>query len=375
MHFVSRIMLENGKLIACLIVVGSVLAVWGLLRLSFDVAPNAVFMSDNVVSRRLERLYDDFGNEDNEIVIVLEGDSLLEPDGLAILRQYRDQLAAVPKVVRVGSLFDLRERRSGLLLVPRHLHSDFDSGRLKNQVTEHPIGKNQLVSQDGRMLVLVVRVAGKSLPLSTLSEVVADVQQVSHAFEAGTGIKPLLAGHLVIRAETLQSLRSSMLTGTLFATLISAIVALFLFRGIWPGVICCTAPGLGVLWTLGAMGWAGQQIGALGTVIPTLVLVIGLSDAVHLLLETRRQLADGKTRDEAIIQMLCRTGPACLLTSLTTVVGFGSLLVSQTQSVQQFGLCAALGSSFALLANLLVLPLLIRLSRPQALAAKPRRQA
>ena len=227
MHFVSRIMLENGKLIVCLIVVGSVLAVWGLLRLSFDVAPNAVFMSDNVVSRQLERLYDDFGHEDNEIVIVLEGDSLLEPDGLAILRQYRDQLAAVPKVVRVGSLFDLRERRTGLLLVPRHLHSDFDSGRLKNQVTEHPIGKNQLVSQDGRMLVLVVRVAGKSLPLSTLSEVVADVQQVSHAFEAGTGIKPLLAGHLVIRAETLQSLRSSMLTGTLFATLISAIVALF----------------------------------------------------------------------------------------------------------------------------------------------------
>ena len=51
------------------------------------------------------------------------------------------------------------------------------------------------------------------------------------------------------------------------------------------------------------MGWAGQQIGALGTVIPTLVMVIGLSDAVHLLLETKRQLAVGKTRDQAIIYL------------------------------------------------------------------------
>lgn len=360
MYLVSRFMLDSWKLISCLIVAGSVFAFVGLLKLSFDVSPNDVFLSDNTASQQLEQLYRDFGHEDNEIVIVLEGDSLFEPDGLEQLRLYRDQLLELPEITSVGSIFDLRDRRSGLLVVPRYLHPDFEVAKLKRQITQHPIGKNQLVSHDGSMLVMVARVAGHSLPLSALSAAVADVQKVSQAYEATTGCKPLLAGHLVIRAETLESLRVSMVNGSLFATLVSACVALILFRGIWPVLICCAAPALGVLWTLGAMGWAGQQIGALGTVIPTLVMVIGLSDAVHLLLETRRQLAVGKTRDQAIMLMLSRTGPACLLTSLTTVIGFGSLLASQTQSVQQFGLCAALGSSFALLADLLVLPVLIR---------------
>ncbi len=370
MYVVSRIMLDSWKLISCLIVAGTVLAFLGLSRLSFDVSPNDVFMSDNETSKQLEQLYEDFSHEDNEIVIVLEGDSLFDLDSLENLRQYRDRLDQLPAIVSVNSLFDLRDRRTGLLVVPKYLHPEFDVEKLKSQVTQHPIGKNQLVSQDGSMLIFVARVAGKSLPLSTLSAAVAEVQQVTDQYESQTGNKPLLAGHLVIRAETLESLRSSMVSGSLFATVISAFVALILFRGLWPVLICCAAPALGVLWTLGAMGWAGQQIGALGTVIPTLVMVIGLSDAVHLLLETKRQLIVGKTQDEAMVQMLCRTGPACLLTSLTTVIGFGSLLISQTQSVQQFGLCAALGSSFALLADLLVLPILIRYTAPRRITGK-----
>ena len=370
MYLVSRFMLKSWKLILCCIVAGSVFAFVGLLKLSFDVSPNDVFLSDNTASMQLEQLYRDFGHEDNEIVIVLEGDSLFEPDALEQLRLYRDQLLELPKITSVGSIFDLRDRRSGLLVVPRYFHPGFEVAKLKRELTQHPIGKNQLVSHDGSMLVLVVRVAGQSLPLSALSAAVADVRKVSQAYEATTGFKPLLAGHLVIRAETLESLRVSMVNGSLFATLVSACVALILFRGIWPVLICCAAPAFGVLWTLGAMGWAGQQIGALGTVIPTLVMVIGLSDAVHLLLETRRQLEVGKTRDQAIMLMLSRTGPACLLTSLTTVIGFGSLLASQTQSVQQFGLCAAMGSSFALLADLLVLPALIRHVSPRKLVAR-----
>ena len=374
MYHVSRLILDHWKMISGLTVAGIVIACIGLLRLSFDVSPNDVFLSDNHVSQQLSRLYEDFGHEDNEIVIVLEGQSLLQQDGLEQLRAYRNQLLELPDVVSVGSIFDLRDRQSGAPLVPVYLHPDFDVAALKTDITQHPIGRNQLISQDGNLLILIVRVAGESLPLSVLSNAVADVQQVSDAYQARTGCKPLLAGHLVIRAETLDSLRTSMVYGSLFATLISACVALVMFRGIWPVLLCCTAPAVGVLWTLGAMGWANQQIGALGTVIPTLVMVIGLSDAVHLLLEMRRQLVAGNTRDQAILLMLRRTGPACLLTSITTVIGFGSLVVSQTQSVQQFGLCAALGSSFALLADLLVLPVMIRLVGPQNILGKGKRR-
>ncbi|MGI9471645.1 MAG: efflux RND transporter permease subunit [Rubripirellula sp.] len=364
---VARGMVLRWKWSAAFVSLVTLLALAGFAQLSFDVSPNAVFTSENQTSRELDRLYADFGHDDNDIVVVLEGDDFFTVDKLNQLRELRDQLRAVPEVEGVASLFDLRDRRSGLLLVPRYLRETADSDSLRQSVAEHPIAANQFVSGDGRMLVFLIHVAGESLPLSKLSVVVADVEECAREFERQTGQRALLAGHLAIRAETLVSLRQSMVTGSLFATAISALVALILFRGWLPVLICCTPPVLGVVWTMGAMGWTGQQIGALGTVIPTLVMVIGLTDAVHLLLEANRQLSAGNDRPEAIYQMLRRIGPACLLTSVTTVIGFGSLTLSETYSVQQFGLCAALGSALALLSDLLVLPLLIRMANPGTL--------
>ena len=366
-HAVARGMVQHWRWTAALVAIWTFIALFGLARLSFDVSPNAVFKSDNQTSRDLDQLYTDFGHDDNEIVVIVEGEDFFQREKIDQLRIFRDRLRAIPDVERVASVFDLRDQRSGLLLIPRFILPNADYDEIRRKVTGHPISANQLVSQDGRMFVLLIRVRGDSLPLSKLSKVVAEVDAKKRAFESQADVTVLLAGHLAIRSETLVSLRQSMLTGSLFATLISALVAWLLFRGWLPVTICCTAPIIGVVWTLGAMGWAGQQLGALGTVIPTLVMVIGLTDAVHLLLEANRRLASGSTLDDAVEMMLDRIGPACLLTSVTTMIGFGSLLLSETYSVQQFGVCSALGSAFALLADLLVLPLLIRFSNPEVL--------
>lgn len=59
-------------------------------------------------------------------------------------------------------------------------------------------------------------------------------------------------------------------------------------------------------------------------------------------------------------RMLIRIGPACVLTSLTTMIGFGSLAFSLTDSVQTFGLWAALGTTLVMLADILVLPTIMQ---------------
>lgn len=366
-HDIASGVVAHWRLSAVLVGIGTVLGFAGLMQLSFDVSPNAVFASENQTSRDLDQLYADFGHDDNDIVVVLEGDSLFRPDSLRGLRDLRDQLRLIDDVEGVSSVFDLRDRRSGVLMIPRFLREDVDVDVLRKRVTSHPIAVSQFVSQDGRMLVMLIRVAGESLPLSKLSQVVRDAENCTQDYEGRTGQRVLLAGHLAVRAETLVSLRESMVKGSILATMLSALVALVLFRGWLPVLICCLPPGLGVVWTLGAMGWAGQQIGALGTMIPTLVMVIGLTDSVHLLLEANRQLVAGKDRCKAISMMLRRIGPACLLTSVTTVIGFGSLVLSETYSVKQFGICAALGSSLALLADLMVLPLLLRFANASTL--------
>jgi hypothetical protein len=122
---------------------------------------------------------------------------------------------------------------------------------------------------------------------------------------------------------------------------------------------------VGALWTVGTLGLIGEPINMLTNVVPVLVLVIGFTDSMHLVLHVRRALAEGASGLEAAQGAIRHLGLACALTSLSTAVGFGSLMVASLEGIQTFGWCCALGSVLSFLAVITVVPLLAstRLSR------------
>jgi predicted RND superfamily exporter protein len=112
--------------------------------------------------------------------------------------------------------------------------------------------------------------------------------------------------------------------------------------------------------------------------LPSLVMVIGVADVVHVLVEHRAAVAASSGRHEAVVETLRQVGLPCLLTSLTTAVGFGSLMLSDIPQVREFGMFAALGVLLAFLIAVIGLPALLavlppgRLSRPLSTAGEGR---
>ena len=362
MRYWARLIIPCPRLCAIITVLLTLLLGAGLGRIGFDVEPSATFTGENQVSRDLSRLHEDFGRDDNDIVLMISGDHLLEWESLQRTKEFRDQIASLPTVDHVASVFDIKQRGRSAAIIPIARPDKFDAELLAEQLTTHPIAAGQLISVDGSLLVMVARIEGESLAVSGVTDVINPLMELSRAFEqADTTTQVRIAGHTAVRADVLITLKDALAISSTASVVVSFLVAMFLFRGIVPVMTVLMSPSIGSIWTFGLMAWFGVPIGGLLTALPTLVYVIGLTDAVHLLLEGQQAMRNGRTAPHAVWRMLTRVGPACFLTSLTTLIGFGSLLFSQTESVQSFGLWAGIGTVFVMFADIFVLPTVLQL--------------
>ncbi len=128
------------------------------------------------------------------------------------------------------------------------------------------------------------------------------------------------------------------------------------------------------------MGWMGEPIGLLNQAYFTLLPVIAVADAIHMIArfhEERRapdEQGDGlDARTHAIVRACSQVGLACFLTSLTTVAGFASLATAKMPILRSFGLYAALGVALAFVVTLVLVPLALSLVRDDRLSGPPAR--
>jgi len=125
-----------------------------------------------------------------------------------------------------------------------------------------------------------------------------------------------------------------------------------------------------IVWTHGWMGILGYPITMLGTILPIVVMIISISDTVHIANDYLGRLRAGEERHHALVEALAETAVPCLLTEIVLACGFASLLTVNIVAVFQFGVVAAGGMLLTWLANMLVLPLVLGFVR-----ARPAEQA
>ena len=136
--------------------------------------------------------------------------------------------------------------------------------------------------------------------------------------------------------------------------MLSVVLLLFLHFRRWRVVALALIPLLvGVTWMLGLTSLLGWKINYLNGVVIPMVVGIGIDDGIHIIhryLEESRYDIGGAVR---------YTGRAVTMTSLTTMVGFGSLVIAQYRALSSMGWIIILGIGSCLLTSLLLLPPLL----------------
>ena len=354
---------RSGLAVAVLLSI-TLLALAGAFRIDYSDNPRDLFARDDDASRRLDELRASFGADDTQLVIMLQGERLLERDALNRLQRLVEKLRADDELVDVHSLLDARRavkfgrRAMYLMIVPAEDRVDADYDEVRQLLLEHPLLASRMLSTDGETTVVLAQMDDQILEVSQAARVVERIEGMARSAFAGSTVSVRISGQPVLRIESLGNLKADQariqwLSG---ATLLT--VALLLFRRLQPVILALAGPAVGAAWMLGVMGWTEQRMDGINVVLPTLLLVIGFTDSLHLVMAIREFRRSGESPTTAAKLAIGRVGTACLLTSITTAVSFGSLTLSSLVTIQRFGLYAAAGILLLFLAVMTVVPLL-----------------
>jgi predicted RND superfamily exporter protein len=312
---------------------------------------------------------------DELIVLGWEVPDAFAPSELARLRELTDALLDIEGVAWVSSLdtaFTIDTGPFGPYARPLVPDDPADADGVRTAALGSPFARGLLVSPDGRMLLAAVRLdaprtgdrAHQRAVLERLDRVLARPE-----FSA---LHVQLAGSPVFNRALAQLNRRDSALFTPLALGIIALALLALFRSALPAVLALGVLGTSVIWTLGAMGWLGVPLNITTSLLPPLLMVIAVADDVHVLSSYVDELGAGHGRADALRGMLREVAPACVWTSLTTALGFASLLSVRIPSVRSFAAFAVVGVLLALLHALVLLPaLLVRTPLERAARRRP----
>ncbi len=156
-----------------------------------------------------------------------------------------------------------------------------------------------------------------------------------------------------------QSVSEQMAKGLGVAFVLVGIIAGFLFRSWRISLIMLIPNIIPLVWMLGLMYLLGIDFKLTTAILFTVAFGIAVDDTIHFMTRLRLELNTGKNLLYAIKRTFLETGKAIILTSVILVCGFGLLIFSQFGVTHFTGLLISSSLVFALLADLILLPLLL----------------
>lgn len=273
----------------------------------------------------------------------------------------------IPDGIRVGELLEeFPETQEALL-------------EIKRKVLAKPLYVGGLASADGKYAAVVLEMEKSSI--DPLEEIRLDPEggdgldnlypQVANqkieeilARPAYRGIRFHHNGDVPLNAviNTISVSESASLGGICFAV-VAAVLFLF-FRKLLGVVAPLTVVGVSILIAMAFAGLVGWKLDLMFGLLPTLLIAVGVADAVHILSEFRNHYVAAGDRREAVRRTLYLVGTPCLLTSLTTAAGFASMAIAPIKTIAHFAVYSAVGVIAAFVLSVTVLVALLGFSSP-----------
>lgn len=165
--------------------------------------------------------------------------------------------------------------------------------------------------------------------------------------------RPVITGTPIQLYEYTALLKESYEEAAWYALGAISILVLIHFRSLICVGLALLPVAVGTLWMVGIMGWFGQPFNPANIMTLPLVIGIGVTSGIHILNRFAEEQNPGILGKS--------TGKAVMVAGLTTVVGFGSLMLAKHQGIASLGFVMAVGTTTCLVAALTVLPALLRL--------------
>jgi len=308
--------------------------------------------------------YQNFRNEfenDNDYLLLAIGNpagDLLDSSFLASTDVLQKKISKLERVDTVISILNLERPVIGIFGLRKIKAFDWsDSQELSNQKNKLDQYRSELVSKDGKRLLIWVKNE------QHISKENGDqlYQEINDLMDSAPVEIHAVAGKIQAQGDFINLMQREF--GLFFgcSIILMLIMLLLIFRTWWGVVIPFLILIIGVAWAFGSILLLGKALDVMSVMQPTIFLIVGLSALIHFFNHLIKKLSNGSTKEQAIQSVFKALWIPVWLTVLTTALGFFSLYFTSIPALKEFGLTTGLGILMMFLAVILIAPGLLYL--------------
>lgn len=301
-----------------------------------------------------------FNIKDGIIIAIENTNGIYQPETLEKVKKLTRELQKMDEIVKddVFSLYtaeNIKGTEFGLDVrdfykkVPRTRES---LSRLRENVRNNEMVFGRLVSENETVTIVIAEIADDVFS----QEFYHRILDLARQFEGPE--KLYVAGTPIVEGTLAYLGPRDMQRMVPIVILVIIAVLWFVLRSVKATLFTLLVVLFSVIWAFGLMALFGIPIYAVSTMMPVMLIAIGVADGIHLYSHLHLFMNDHPQagKKKAVLDMIREMWKPVVMTSVTTSVGFISLVTSQVYPIKYFGLFTAFGVMSAMLFSLVFIP-------------------
>lgn len=346
-------------LIIILITVGTLFFGYQLKNMSINADIISSLPDNDPDAALLKQIAQKFGSNSMGIVI-LETDDIYQTEVIEHVKILSDSLAEVEGVSSITSLTNIINIMGteegfevGKLVDEYNMpESPEDFDLLKSKVMGNDMYRGSIVSEDGTSTLVIFTLASDADVKEVAKKVIAKTEELQLPEEVYFIGAPMLLSYIsdLMKKDLIQLLP--------IAFIVIGLILLFSFRSAKGVILPLLVAVISIVWSLGVMATLGVSMSMISNNIPIILLAVGSAYAIHVL--NRVEQIRQSDPEKAIQKALAYVMVPVLLAATTTIIGFISFIFgSYLNMITDFGVYTALGTFFACLFSIFLVPSLL----------------
>ncbi|KAB1157223.1 MMPL family transporter [Tenacibaculum aiptasiae] len=364
---IAGFLLRNRYLVLITIAVITGLLVTQMKYMRFSYTEANLLPKDHEANIQYDKFLEIFGEEGNLVILGVKDSTIFTPQKFNAWNKLVKSLDSVKQVDFTVSVADVkqlkadRKKRKFIVepLFDKVPSTDEEVNKIKKQLFEKLPFYDNLLYNDQGTLQTAIYINKDIVNTPARRDFIAEILiPTIDKFEKDNDIDVRVSGMPYIRTVNSQNIINEMGIFVVGALLITAIIFFFFFRSFRATFITLLVVGIGVVWAFGFIGLFRYEITVLSALIPPLIIVIGVPNAVFLINKYQQEIKKHGNQAKSLQRVISKIGNATLMTNITTASGFATFVFVKSQLLREFGILASVNIISIFILALLIIPIL-----------------
>lgn len=343
------------------------LAIYPASQIQTDFNLEGFYPEQDPVIEDYELLENEFGRDDNTILIGFKEETIFDNRVLRDVERITSEFENIQFISSVRSITNAQQIRNvnDQLTFSDYIDSipvnDQQLDNLQHQLTSDPFLAGALISSDGTATVLTLQINEEENTYPNRNQIISDINNILESYSDKYEFHK--SGIPYFRNQYVNLLNGEIFIYIGFSSLLIILLLWYIYRSVWgvlfPMIIVWTT----LLFTVAIIHISGGYLEIMSSTIAPILLCVGVADSIHMISKYDDARENGYAKRGSILEMLSTLGSATFLTSLTTAIGFASLISSSVVPMAKFGAYTAIGVLLAYVITIFFLPVALSKSK------------